>query len=89
MSTEKEDVPHVDLRVTCPVKQRLADVGVNLNMFREKVSITGCTHLDTGETCAGACLVTTEVHEVLTHIMRTEKAGHKEELKKIGPEVIG
>lgn len=87
MSTEKKDVPHVDLRVTCPVKQKIADVGVDLNIFRDQGILTGCTHLDKGETCGQACLVTQEAHEVLVHIMSTEKSKHRKDLGEVG-EVI-
>lgn len=87
MSTEKSDVPHVDLRVTCPVKKTIADVGVDVNIFRKKGVLTGCTHLDNGETCEERCLVTPEAHEVLTHIITTEQLKHREELGKIGSNI--
>ena len=89
MSTEKIDVPHVDLRVTCPVKKTIADVGVDVNIFREKGVLTGCTQLDKGEKCEGRCLPTPEVREVITHIITTEQLKHRESLGTVGPNVVG
>ena len=89
MSTEKIDVPHVDLRVTCPVKKTIADVGVDVNIFREKGVLTGCTQLDKGETCGEGCLVTPEAHDVLTHIITKEQLKHHADLGTVGPNVVG
>ncbi len=88
MSTEKSDVPHVDLRVTCPVKKTIADVGVDVNIFRKKGVLTGCTHLDKGETCGEGCLVAPETHDVLLHIMAAERSKHQEDLGDVGPNVV-
>ncbi len=89
MSTEKPDVPHADLRVMCPVKKKLANVGVDVNIFRDRNLFTGCTHLDKGEVCNHDCLMTKEAHDVLTHIITAEQLEHKVVLGEIGQNVVG
>ena len=88
MSDKNDGVPHVDLRVTCPVKGGAADVGVDVNIFRERGTLTGCTHLDQGEKCAEGCLVAPETRDVLLHIMAAERSKHKEDLGDVGPNVV-
>lgn len=88
MSDQNGGVPHVDLHVACPIKGRIADAGVDVNIFRERGHLTGCTLLDKGETCGAECLITPEAHEVLTHIITTEQLKHKKDLGEVGPNVV-
>jgi hypothetical protein len=88
----EKGMPHVAVELECPVLQKKEEVGFDVNVFRSPghggLLVTECSEFlkDQGlVTCGQACVHTQEAREL--HEKETQI--HREELHKIGPDVIG
>ncbi|MDO8742711.1 MAG: hypothetical protein Q7J45_04270 [bacterium] len=86
MSTET--VPHVGVTPQCPILHQVAGVELDLNIFREKETFTGCSLLHTGEDCSHECLATPEAKRSLAELIKIEQAKHLKDLGTVGPDVL-
>ena len=88
----KENIPHTQTSLECPVLKKPCDVNLEINVFRGAdhggIEATSCSeflHQHGVPTCGQECIHTSEAHKA--HEQEVRK--HQEELSKIGPDVIG
>ena len=86
----KEQVPQVTTSLECPALKKNCEVNFEINVFRgadHGVEVTGCSEFlhDKAVTCGQDCIHTQEAGQL--HEQAISK--HQDELREIGPNVIG
>ncbi len=84
--------PHRTTELQCPILKKKEDVGFDVNVFRSPehggLDVTACSEFlhGTGEvTCGKDCIHTPEARAM--HEQEVQR--HKQDLGKIGPDVVG
>lgn len=87
----EKGMPHVAADLQCPVLEKKELVGFDVNVFRSPehggLHVTECSEFLKGKgivTCGQDCVHTQEARELHAKEARL----HREELRKIGPDVI-
>jgi hypothetical protein len=87
----EKGMPHVTVELDCPLLQKKEQVGLDVNVFRSPenggLRVTECSEFPKDKrhvTCGQECVQTQEARE----LHEKEVTMHKEELRKIGPDVI-
>jgi len=88
----KEQVPHATTSLECPELKKNCEVNFEINVFRGAnhggLEVTGCSeflHNNNAVTCGQDCIHTQEAEQL--HEQAIGK--HQDELREIGPNVIG